>query len=221
MELCESKIMFVPSRGARSAERREFWPPRQARPHANDTSNVTPLSTPRPKRGWTNRPLPSPPPPRRRALTLSLSPPFPEEAMEARPGEDHHDFSLEPLDREGVARQRAAFLGLLEQICGKRASVTLRFHGPGGEHANRIGEKRWIRTLLSPPPPHTARLTPPSTLLSVCPLAVEGVSASGRLVAVESSLDEILVEDLRTPTGVLPVARVNMDDVLYVKLPDP
>ena len=52
MELCESKIMFVPSRGARSAERREFWPPRQARPHANDTSNVTPLSTPRPgKRG--------------------------------------------------------------------------------------------------------------------------------------------------------------------------
>ena len=73
MELCESKIMFVPSRGARSAERREFWPPRQARPHANDTSNVTPLSTPRPKRGWTNRPLPSPPPPRRRALTLSLS----------------------------------------------------------------------------------------------------------------------------------------------------
>ncbi|WZN59589.1 hypothetical protein HKI87_02g11150 [Chloropicon roscoffensis] len=101
--------------------------------------------------------------------------------MEARPGEDHHDFSLEPLDREGVARQRAAFLGLLEQTCGKRASVTLRFHGPG----------------------------------------VEGVSASGRLVAVESSLDEILVEDLRTPTGVLPVARVNMDDVLYVKLPDP
>jgi len=141
--------------------------------------------------------------------------------MEARPGEDHHDFSLEPVDREGVARQRAAFLGLLEQTCGKRASVTLRFHGPGGEHANGIGEKRWIRTLLSPPPPHTARLTPPSTLLSVCPLAVEGVSASGRLVAVESSLDEILVEDLRTPTGVLPVARVNMDDVLYVKLPDP
>lgn len=163
-------------------------------------------------------PAPSPPP---RSDSLSLSPPFPEEAMEARPGEDHHDFSLEPLDREGVARQRAAFLGLLEQICGKRASVTLRFHGPGGEHANRIGEKRWIRTLLSPPPPHTARLTPPSTLLSVCPLAVEGVSASGRLVAVESSLDEILVEDLRTPTGVLPGARVNMDDVLYVKLPDP
>ena len=213
--------MFVPSRGARSAERREFWPPRQARPHANDTSNVTPLSTPRPKRGWTNRPLPSPPPPRRRALTLSLSlRPSPKRRWRRAQARTTTTSRWSPGPR-GRGEAAGCSSGLLEQICGKRASVTLRFHGPGGEHANRIGEKRWIRTLLSPPPPHTARLTPPSTLLSVCPLAVEGVSASGRLVAVESSLDEILVEDLRTPTGVLPVARVNMDDVLYVKLPDP
>lgn len=49
---------------------------------------------------------------------------------------------------------------------------------------------------------------------------VEGLVASGRLAGVESSLDEILVENLRTPAGDLPVARVNLDDVLYVKLGD-
>uniref|UniRef100_A0A7S2Z3V0 Gem-associated protein 7 n=1 Tax=Chloropicon laureae TaxID=464258 RepID=A0A7S2Z3V0_9CHLO len=47
---------------------------------------------------------------------------------------------------------------------------------------------------------------------------VEGVVASGNLVAVESTLDEILVENLATPTGDIPLARVNMDDVLYIKL---
>jgi len=49
---------------------------------------------------------------------------------------------------------------------------------------------------------------------------VEGVKASGTLLAVESSLDEILVENLKTPTGELPVARVNLDDVLYIKVGD-
>ena len=48
--------------------------------------------------------------------------------------------------------------------------------------------------------------------------AVHGVVASGRLIAVESSLGEILVEELKTPTGDISVARVNLDDVLYIRL---
>ena len=51
-------------------------------------------------------------------------------------------------------------------------------------------------------------------------ILVEGLSAKGQLIGVESSLEEILVENLETPNGTIPVARVNLDDVLYIKMLD-
>ena len=98
---------------------------------------------------------------------------------DAEPREDG-EYAPEPLDADAVAAQRLRFLGLLEDACGRKARVSIRFHGPG----------------------------------------VEGVVASGRLVAAEAGLDEVLVEALETPTGVLDFARVSMDDVLYVRLDD-
>mmetsp|Transcript_4272 Transcript_4272/g.11044 ORF Transcript_4272/g.11044 Transcript_4272/m.11044 type:complete len:95 (+) Transcript_4272:299-583(+) len=88
------------------------------------------------------------------------------------------DYVEEPIDEVAIASQRKEFLDMLYQMSKDKASVMLRFRGPG----------------------------------------VEGVTASARVLAIESSLQEILVENLNTPTGVLPTARVSLDDVLYVRL---
>ena len=84
---------------------------------------------------------------------------------DAEPREDG-DYAPDPLDAEAVAAQRLLFLEFLEEACGRKARVSIKFHGPG----------------------------------------VEGMVASGRMVAAEAGLDEVLIEALETPTDVLDFA---------------
>ena len=136
------------------------------------------------------------------------------------------DFVSTALEQEGIFAQRKLFLHTLQDSCKKKIRIELRFHGPGGKVSFFFRGKSeqtvsvCSRVCVLERERDENVLSLPSLALTAvfASFAVHGVVASGRLIAVESSLGEILVEELKTPTGDISVARVNLDDVLYIRL---
>ena len=138
------------------------------------------------------------------------------------------DFVSNALEQEGIFAQRKLFLHTLQDSCKKKIRIELRFHGPGGKVSfffrgksdQSVSVCSRVCVLERERERDENVLSLPSLALTAvfASFAVHGVVASGRLIAVESSLGEILVEELKTPTGDISVARVNLDDVLYIRL---